>query len=143
MKNDNDVNLALVQNIFSKVNIIMSVFHEIELCCYYFLCCRYVRVENKQKGFIIKFWRWTTLKKIKKANDESSEDDIPLASLLLNETEDKIYSECDDSDKDPDFIGQCDYKKCEEEIWKQCDVCEQLFCIFHLENHNPACLKPV
>lgn len=75
-------------------------------------------------------------KKIKKID---SEDEMPLSKLRHKKEED--YSSCsefDDSDKDSDYIGQCEHKRCPKEIVNSCDFCELFFfvkTIATLTNH--------
>lgn len=52
----------------------------------------------------------------------------------------ELSSKCDDSDKDPDFIADCEYPGCATKVINTCELCNTFFCKNHLFEHQ-KCYK--
>ncbi|GFN78536.1 hypothetical protein PoB_000504200 [Plakobranchus ocellatus] len=67
----------------------------------------------------------------------SSDEDIPLADLRRTGSP---ISDFDDSDADPEYKpGQCEVKRCREEVWAACENCLMLVCYDHCIEDIDSC----
>ena len=81
----------------------------------------------------------------KNASESSSDDsdyNVPLAKIFCRTEPASEPSSCEiyNSDSDPEFKpGLCEAKRCKDEIWAACHVCESMLCYSHFMEEKPSC----